>query len=410
MAEFLSKQEIDKLLNIASEIDSDVETLSEAEVEVLNKLANNDIGVSYISRLDDYLELNMILSNHIFHIFDEITQFNLRSVYDDMECTHLEPNQYLKVVSKFEFAKNKGNIIFYFPLKFTQIIEHFINKQNNTDFEQYFKINLKKFKLIIADFVNDDKYVTPCKNIPKLNLEPIQTVDIKKYLRYTNLEKYSFKISDIETHFYVEFKNDIRTKLNYFWYRKKFDDPFMEMRELINWRVDFDITSSIKELNDINQQDKHGYTLLMLAAKKSNKKCVVELIKHGADTEITNKHGSTALESVVGNSIWGKRQPEIIEALVKMGANIDPNILWNLVVNSEFGDFKQLVELGANINHTNKEGISLYEFAQQCDKEYEQEGRFINYLESKGIKQTTSEEIPSNSFAKFFEGIFSKHK
>jgi hypothetical protein len=206
MAEFLSKQEIDKLLNIASEIDSDVETLSEAEVEVLNKLANNDIGVSYISRLDDYLELNMILSNHIFHIFDEITQFNLRSVYDDMECTHLEPNQYLKVVSKFEFAKNKGNIIFYFPLKFTQIIEHFINKQNNTDFEQYFKINLKKFKLIIADFVNDDKYVTPCKNIPKLNLEPIQTVDIKKYLRYTNLEKYSFKISDIETHFYVEFK------------------------------------------------------------------------------------------------------------------------------------------------------------------------------------------------------------
>jgi hypothetical protein len=144
MAEFLSKQEIDKLLNIASEIDSDVETLSEAEVEVLNKLANNDIGVSYISRLDDYLELNMILSNHIFHIFDEITQFNLRSVYDDMECTHLEPNQYLKVVSKFEFAKNKGNIIFYFPLKFTQIIEHFINKQNNTDFEQYFKINLKK--------------------------------------------------------------------------------------------------------------------------------------------------------------------------------------------------------------------------------------------------------------------------
>ena len=56
----------------------------------------------------------------------------------------------------------------------------------------------------------------------------------------------------------------------------------------------------------------------MIAASKSNKEMIELLIEHGADVNVADEHGKTALIVAAENS-----NKEMLELLIKHGANIN---------------------------------------------------------------------------------------
>jgi hypothetical protein len=70
---------------------------------------------------------------------------------------------------------------------------------------------------------------------------------------------------------------------------------------------------------DINARNSSKQTALMLAAMRNDFDALRALLSHGADVNLQDKYGKTALH----NAIAGKAKPEIFAALIAAGANVN---------------------------------------------------------------------------------------
>ncbi len=82
------------------------------------------------------------------------------------------------------------------------------------------------------------------------------------------------------------------------------------------------IKSALKNGADINTKDGRGNTSLYIAAHAGNKKIVSQLIELGADTNLVNNYGGTALTNLYNKE---ENRREIAKELIMAGA--DYNIL-----------------------------------------------------------------------------------
>lgn len=146
-----------------------------------------------------------------------------------------------------------------------------------------------------------------------------------------------------------------------------------------NWQKVFDkIKALIKSGADVNMKDEHGYTALMLACRTQTAQLLIE---SGADVNVFDKNGQTAL-------MWASTQGNIdrVKLLIKSGADVN-------AMDKRFGDTalmcastvditKLLIESGADVNYKNKLwtvlGHSIYHGQYEKAKELLAVGADIN--------------------------------
>jgi len=131
------------------------------------------------------------------------------------------------------------------------------------------------------------------------------------------------------------------------------------------------------EFIDINHQDEDGNTFLLKCLKASKFRSSEWLIKHGANIEIKNKAGKSAINIAIE-----KNSLPVVKGLLELG-KIDVNkrdidgrsLLQNVVVWGNHKMAKLLIQKGANINNTDHhERNVLYDALAFGDR------NFIDYL------------------------------
>lgn len=162
--------------------------------------------------------------------------------------------------------------------------------------------------------------------------------------------------------------------------RKVLSNPITAQDEkLANWQKVFDkIKDLIKSGADVNMKDEHGYTALMLACRTQTAQLLIE---SGADVNVFDKNGQTAL-------MWASSQgnSDRVKLLIKSGADVN-------AMDNRFGDTallcastvditKLLIESGADVNYKNKLwtalGHSIYHGQYEKAKELLAAGADIN--------------------------------
>jgi len=114
------------------------------------------------------------------------------------------------------------------------------------------------------------------------------------------------------------------------------------------------IERHIKWGTDLNQVNPDGSMPLHIAAKAGRWVVVKLLLKHGADINILDKQNHTPLYYAV---MSGRTQ--VAEMLIKRGATFEINQLLEEAVSNQIADrdvFEFLIQQGADINHTTKNG------------------------------------------------------
>lgn len=131
------------------------------------------------------------------------------------------------------------------------------------------------------------------------------------------------------------------------------------------------------EFIDINHQDEDGNTFLLKCLKNSKYKAVEWLIENGANIELKNNNGKSAINIAIE-----KNSLPVVKGLLELD-KIDVNqrdidgrsLLQNVVVWGNHKMAKLLIQKGADINNTdNHERNVLYDALSYGDK------NFINYL------------------------------
>ncbi|ORX57875.1 ankyrin [Piromyces finnis] len=125
-------------------------------------------------------------------------------------------------------------------------------------------------------------------------------------------------------------------------------------------------------IKDINVTDQLGFTALMHAVINGNKENVKYLIDHGADVTIKNKRGQTAAFFAINSS-----NKEIVKLLIRSDHDLINNkdelgakLLLFGVKKGNQDIVELLLELGANVNHTNSKGeTALFHAIKICDDE-----------------------------------------
>ena len=79
---------------------------------------------------------------------------------------------------------------------------------------------------------------------------------------------------------------------------------------------------------DSNARDASGATALMLAATAGNLEIVKTLLAGGADVKATDELGWTALMKAVYNSDLDQGFPEVVQALIEAGADVEAQIVY----------------------------------------------------------------------------------
>lgn len=107
---------------------------------------------------------------------------------------------------------------------------------------------------------------------------------------------------------------DLQKKINL--YNEEFKDLF-ELFEKIVYKNDFELFSSLlDQVEDINIQNKYGWTLLHIAIRKDRGDMVELLLEKGADINKIDGVGWTPLmESIMDN------MPSLCKLLVEKGAD-----------------------------------------------------------------------------------------
>ncbi|AKI79824.1 putative ankyrin repeat protein [Acanthamoeba polyphaga mimivirus] len=129
--------------------------------------------------------------------------------------------------------------------------------------------------------------------------------------------------------------------------------------------------------NEINHQNEHGWTALMIASVTSNYWCTIDTVKllleNGADPNIPNNKGETALGLVVSNLMrincleisQKTNYLKIAQLLIEYGANVNfqnnsgDYILNHSLRNNNFDIIKILLDNNTNPNLSNNKGNTL---------------------------------------------------
>jgi ankyrin repeat protein len=74
------------------------------------------------------------------------------------------------------------------------------------------------------------------------------------------------------------------------------------------------------KINDINARDSKNSTALILAVDKNNIESIKTLLMHGADVNLANKGGFTALASLISNDLITN---ELLELFIEAGADLN---------------------------------------------------------------------------------------
>ncbi len=114
---------------------------------------------------------------------------------------------------------------------------------------------------------------------------------------------------------------------------------------------DSQILAAMEEIQDLEEKDRDGRTLLSNAACYGRAETVKYLLKRGADVRTTDECGFTALHFAVqcGNE-------EIVALLIEAGADVNAPV-------------KYLLKRGADVRTTDECGFTALHFAVQCGNE-----------------------------------------
>lgn len=119
---------------------------------------------------------------------------------------------------------------------------------------------------------------------------------------------------------------------------------------------------------DVNQQDGMGMTALMEACSYGHLNVVNLLIKNGAVITIKDFAGTTAL----WRATTKKNNIEVIKILIDLDADVNlvshflgSSVLWNAVDNNQPDIVELLIKNGANINFKMESGWSLLAWAKE---------------------------------------------
>ncbi len=128
------------------------------------------------------------------------------------------------------------------------------------------------------------------------------------------------------------------------------------------------------QTTDINAKDETGLTALMTAAQDGTAAEIKKLLKKGADTELKNQYGWTALMYAAALNIWfnssTKPDGSVLKALLDASANAnvsDSRGITPLMIAANEGKtefVKLLLSKGADVNAKNQNGATALSYAK----------------------------------------------
>lgn len=144
--------------------------------------------------------------------------------------------------------------------------------------------------------------------------------------------------------------------------------------DLINAVQAGDVPAVLNLLNaggNVNSRDAQGETLLMLASTLGSLPLIRVLINAGADVNSVNESGWSALTRALYNPNLKRGYPEVVEALIDAGANIEASIGYGvrpLMLAAGYGEtasVELLIKSGADVLAKNEGGYTALMMVKQ---------------------------------------------
>lgn len=122
---------------------------------------------------------------------------------------------------------------------------------------------------------------------------------------------------------------------------------------------------------DVDSRDSEGATLLMRAAYEGDLPMVLMLLQAGADVNAADERGWAALSKSTYNFEVKRGFPDVVQALINAGANIEAQITYGvrpLMLAAGYGEtevVEALLEAGAEVTAKNEGGLTALMMVKQ---------------------------------------------